>query len=129
MCTEPVDEKTLRDKNAIMTNMWLLAQMKQPGRSICRDFDRSTFTDFLEKLFDKKNFNLHKEVNGALLLLPKWTDCMSYKLAIRKEAYRLCRVEGGNSCPKEKCDRRHICMGCGKIKPYDECLCFNEQFN
>ena len=36
--SEPVNEKDLRDKYAIMTNMWLLGQMKQPGRSIYRDF-------------------------------------------------------------------------------------------
>ena len=27
--------------------LWLLAQMRQPGRSIYKDFDRSTFSDFL----------------------------------------------------------------------------------
>ena len=87
-------KKTLRDKCAIMTNMWLLAQMKQPARSISRDFDRSTFSDFLERLLDKKNFNLHKEVSGTLLLVSKWTDCMSYEFELRKDANRLCREEG-----------------------------------
>ena len=75
-------------------NMWLLAQMKQPGRSIYWDFDKSTFMDFLETLLDKKNFNLHKEVNCTLLLVPKWTDCISYDFEVRKEAHRLCREEG-----------------------------------
>ena len=32
--------------------------------------------DFLEKLLDKENFNLHKEVNGSVLLVRKWTDCV-----------------------------------------------------
>ena len=89
--TEPVDGTTLRDKYAIM---WLLAQMKQPGRSIYRDFDRSTFSDFLERLLDKKNFNLHIEVNGTLLLVTEWTDCMSHEVELRKDANRLCREEG-----------------------------------
>ena len=88
---EPVDEKTLRDKDAIMTNMWLL--VKQPGRSIYRDFDRSTFVDFLDRLLDKKNVNLHKEVNGTLLLVPKWTDRMSCEFELHKEACCLCREE------------------------------------
>ena len=92
--TAPVDEKSLRDKYAIMTNMWLPAQMKQPGRSIHRDFDRCTFVDFLETLLEKKHFNLHKEVNGTLLLVPRWTNCVSYEFQIRKEASRLCREEG-----------------------------------
>ena len=41
--SEPVDENTLRDKYATMTNMWLLGQMRQLVRSIYRDFHRSTF--------------------------------------------------------------------------------------
>ena len=94
--SEPVDEKTLREKYSIMTNMFLLAQMKQPGRAIYRDFDKCTFMDFLEKLLDKKNFNLHKEVNGSLPLVPKWSDCMSYEFEIRKEAFRMCREEGSS---------------------------------
>ena len=30
-----------------------------------------------------------KEVNGTLLLVPKWTDCMSHEFELRTEAYRL----------------------------------------
>ena len=58
------------------------------------DFDRSTFVNFLYRLLDKKNFNLHKDVNGTLLLVPRWTDCMSFEFEVRKEAYRLCREAG-----------------------------------
>ena len=33
-------------------------------------------------------------------------------------------------CEKgSKCERRHICIGCGGNKPYDDCLCLNSQFN
>ena len=35
-----------------------------------------------------------------------------------------------NICDKgSKCERRHICIGCGGNKPYDACLCLNSQFN
>ena len=27
------------------------------------------------------------------------------------------------------CQRRHICIGCGSKKRYDECVCLNSQFN
>ena len=67
---EPANEKELREKYAILTNLWLLGQMKQPGRNIYHDFERTTFLDFLEKLLDKQSFNLHKEVNGSSLLVP-----------------------------------------------------------
>ena len=66
LSSEPTDEKGLRLKYSIMTNLWLLAQMRQPGRSIYADFDRNTFIDFLETLLDKATFNFYKEVDGFL---------------------------------------------------------------
>ena len=45
--TEHTVEIDLRAKHALMTNLWLLAQMKQPGRSIYKDSDKSTFIEFL----------------------------------------------------------------------------------
>ena len=35
-----------------------------------------------------------KEVNGTLLLVTKWTDCMSYEFELREDANCLCRKEG-----------------------------------
>ena len=58
-------KKGLRLKYAILTNLWLLGQMRQPGRSIYQDFTRTTFTDFLDTLLDRDNFNFHKEVKRA----------------------------------------------------------------
>ena len=68
--TEPTDEIGLRAKYAIMTNLWLLAQMKQPGRSIYKNFDKSTFIEFLDRLFDRDNFHFYKEVEGRPLIAP-----------------------------------------------------------
>ena len=56
LSSDSTDEKGLRLKYSIMTDLWLLAQMRQPGRSIYADFDRNTFIDFLETLLDKDNF-------------------------------------------------------------------------
>ena len=89
--TEPTDEIGLRAKYAIMTNLWLLAQMKQPGRSIYKDFDKTTFNDFLDKLMDRDNFNFYKEVEGRPLIAPKWSYCLSYELERRKESIKLCK--------------------------------------
>ena len=58
LSSEPTDEKGLRLKYSILTTLWLLAQMRQPGRTIYADFDRNTFIDFLETLLDKDNFQL-----------------------------------------------------------------------
>ena len=73
LSSEPTDEKGLRLKYSIMTNLWLLAQMRQPGRSIYADLDRNTFIDFLEVLLDKDNFNFYKEVDGRPMISPSWS--------------------------------------------------------
>ena len=93
LSTEPADEKGLRMKYAVLTNLWLLAQMRQLGRSFYMDFDRSTFSDFLDTLLDLDNFNFHTEVEGQPLIAPRWSFCLSYELEIRKEAIRLCKEE------------------------------------
>ena len=69
-----------------MTNLWLLAQMRQPGRSIYADLDRNTFIDFHEVFLDKDNFNFYKEVDGRPMISPSWSFCLSYELELRKEA-------------------------------------------
>ena len=90
--TEPTDVIGLRAKYAIMTNFWPLAQMKQPGRSIYKDFDKSTFIEFLDRLFDRDNFHFYKEVEGRPLIA-KWSFCLSYELEIRKEAFKRCEEQ------------------------------------
>ena len=71
-----------------MTNLRLLAQMIQPGRSIYGDFDKSTFIEFLYRLFDRDNFHFYTEVEGRSLIAPKWSFCLSYEMEIRKEAIK-----------------------------------------
>ena len=93
LSSKPTDEKGLRLKYSIMTNLWLLAQMRQPGRSIYADFDRNTFIDFLETLLDKDNFNFYKEVDGRPMISLSWSYCLSYELELRKEAIRLCKKQ------------------------------------
>ena len=80
-------------KYAVLTNLWLLAQMWQPGRSIYKDFNRSTFCDYLDTLLDREMFIFYKEVEGPPLIAPRWFSCLSCELEIRKEAVRLCKEE------------------------------------
>ena len=80
-------------KYAVMTNLWLLAQMRQPGRAIYQDFDRCTFTDFLDTPLGKDNFNFCKEIDGRPMISPCWSFCLSYELELRKEAIRLCKEQ------------------------------------
>ena len=53
---------------------------------------------------------------------------------IRKKFYAtdnsICFRFQRHICDKgSKCELRHICIGCGGNKPYDDCLCLNSQFN
>ena len=94
LSSEPIDEKGLSLKYSIMTNFWLLAQMRQPGRSIYADLDRNTFIDFLEVLLDKDNFNSYREVDGRPMISPSWSFCLSYELEVaQKKSVRLCKEQ------------------------------------
>ena len=92
LSTEPSDEKGLRLKYAVLTNLWLLAQRRQPGRTFCQDLDRSTFSDFLDTLLDRDNFNFYKE-DGRALISPCWSFCLSYEFELRKESICLCKEQ------------------------------------
>ena len=86
LSTDPVDEKGLRLKYAILTNLWPLAQMRQPGRSIFQDLDIS-WTRF------STIFNFYKEVDGRSMISLCWSFCVSFEFELRKEAIRLCKEE------------------------------------
>ena len=68
-----------------------MAQLRQPGRALYKDFDRSTFSDFLDKLLDRDNFHFYKEVEGRPLIAPKWSYCLNYEFELRKEAIKICK--------------------------------------
>ena len=70
--------------------LWLLAQMRQPGRSIYEDFDRTTFSDFLDTLLDRDNFNFYKEVEGQRLFAPRHSVFLT-NWRFREEATMLCK--------------------------------------
>ena len=67
LSTEPTDEKGLRLKYAMLTNLWHLGQMRQPGRSICQGLDQITSADFLDTLLDRDKFNFYNELDGLSL--------------------------------------------------------------
>ena len=73
---EPTNQEQLRAKYTVLQNMWLSAQIRQPGRSIFKDLTRSTFDDHLRILINRKNFNYRKEVDGQLLSQPCWSHCL-----------------------------------------------------
>ena len=45
---EPTNQEQLRAKYTVLQNMWLLARLRQPGRSIFKGLTRSTFDDHLK---------------------------------------------------------------------------------
>ena len=92
--TMPGSLEQLRTKYAIMSHVWLVAQMRQPGRQLFSDLTPNTFPKFLEQLLSKKNFQFRKELPDKTVMAPVWTDCLEYEFQLRKEAFRLTREEG-----------------------------------
>ena len=78
----------LRAKYEVMGNVWLLAQLRQPGRSVFSDLEPTTFQKCLKQLLGKQDFNLHKEVQGKLLSPPSLEHCLSCEFEPRMEAYK-----------------------------------------
>ena len=54
LSTMPSNPEELRVKFKIMSNFWLLAQMRQPGTHLYADFTRMTFVDFLVELLSER---------------------------------------------------------------------------
>ena len=68
----PKNFEELRLKYEVMGNMWLLAQLRQPGFA---DLEPNTFQKFLKQLLGKQDFNLQKEIHGKFLSAPNWEHC------------------------------------------------------
>ena len=77
--TAPENTEELRSKFEVMSNMWLLAQLRQPGRSLFSDLQPTTFQRFLKEL-------LGKVPHSSML-----EYCLSYEYELRREAYKQCR--------------------------------------
>ena len=71
--TMPSNPDELRVKCKIMTNCWLLAQMRQPGRHLYADFTRMTFVDFLDELLSERNFLLDKTIGENRVVRLDWS--------------------------------------------------------
>ena len=52
--------------------MWLLAQLRQPGRSLCSDISESTLPKFLDTHLSRKKFLPGKEVQGVMITASTW---------------------------------------------------------
>ena len=87
----PKNTVELRAKYEVMSNMWLLAQLRQPGRSLFSDLQPTTFSRILKQLLGKEDFGLKKELQGKFLTAPCWEHCLSYEFGLRREACKQCR--------------------------------------
>ena len=65
-----------RTKYRVMTNLWLLAQLRQPGRQLHADLSKDTFNDFLDELLSTDNFFMKRQIEGETWAAPNWAHCM-----------------------------------------------------
>ena len=94
MSTMPTNTESLRTKYRIMTNLWLLAQLRQPGRPLYADLTKDTFNDFLEELLSDDNFLMNRKIDNEVWAAPQWAHCMEYEFQLRRDAMKLCREQG-----------------------------------
>ena len=94
MSNMPSNPEELRLKYKVLSNCWLMGQLRQPGRHLFSDLDRNTFADFLDVLLSEKNFLLIKNIGTTRIIRPDWSLCMGYEFELRKEALRLVREKG-----------------------------------
>ena len=71
----PATTEALRLKFSVMSDLWLLAKMRQPARQIFADFTESTFPKILDELLSEKNFLLDRNIAGTRMIVPKWEHC------------------------------------------------------
>ena len=86
MSSMPTTMEGLRQKYRIMSNCWLLAQMRQPARHLFSDLTVLTCPTFCDELLSDKNFLLDKEIGGNKVIRAEWSLRMGYELELRKEA-------------------------------------------
>ena len=77
-----------------MSNLWLLAKMRQPARQIFADFSETTFPKILDELLSEKNFLLDRNIAGTRMIVPKWEHCLEYEYQVRRQAIKLCVRKG-----------------------------------
>ena len=68
MSKMPVNIEELRTKYKVMANMFLLAKMRQPSRTLCRDLEVHTFSDFLDELLSDQNFLMESDDDDHLVI-------------------------------------------------------------
>ena len=90
----PADQESLRSKYRVMTNLWFLAQVRQPGRQLYADLTKDTLNDFLEELLSTDKFVMKKQIEGQTWAAPTWAHCMEHEFQLRREAMKLCREQG-----------------------------------
>ena len=90
----PTDPESLRTKYRVMTNLWLLAQLRQPGRQLYADLAKDTFNDFLEELLSTDNFLMKRQIEGETWAASVWTHCMEYEFQLIRDAIKLSREQG-----------------------------------
>ena len=86
MSVVPSDAESLRMKYQVLANLWLVAQLRQPGRALCADLTKDTWGDFWVELLSQDNFFTNREVDNEDWAAPQWAQCMEYEFQLKKDA-------------------------------------------
>ena len=90
----PATAEALRLNFSVMSNLWLLAKIRQPARQIFAEFTETTFPKILDELLSEKNSLLDRNIAGTRMIVPKWDHCLEYEYQVRRQATKLCVRKG-----------------------------------
>ena len=86
--------EALHLKFSVMSDLWLLAEMRQPARQIFADFTETTLPKISDELLSEKNFLFDRNIAGTRMIVPKCDHCLEYECQVRRQAIKLCVRKG-----------------------------------
>ena len=99
MSTMPASSEELRDKYAVMANMWLLAAMRPPGRALYQDLTPNTWNEFLQAFLSTRNFRLEREIQGIKMVVLAWASVLGTRTNCEKRLFASYEPRGFPSRP------------------------------
>ena len=83
-----------RLKYKVLSNCWLLAKMRHPGRHLYSD--GAHFHPVLRRTSLHEELFSEEKNRGNRVLAPDWKMCLGYEQELRKEAIRLVTESGAS---------------------------------
>ena len=85
----PTDSESLRTGYCVMTNLWLLARIRQPNRPLYADVTKDMFNDFLVEMSADDLFLMNRGIVNVVCAGVKQSDFVVSKVTGSKQLHGL----------------------------------------